>query len=415
MRTINGIVVGTDVTDDISSRILSMAVSLTTDMASQITMTVADPGLRMMRANYFQIRQQITYLNQKWEIASVEVRQGRAGEEIILECRLQAVQKLKRDKGGRTFKEGTPTAFAAARAREVGLGFFGESTAAKGKILRVRNDTTDESTWDVLVRLAGDNQFWCFESDGRLFFTSQHFLLGKFALMNSDTNPGFLSTRIDWRANGRVVQEDTQPVLYQSEEPIPAPGPLRPFISAGAKGVYVKYLQQVLRLAAGQNVTVNSNFDAATQTAVNNLQAFFGFAEGGTVGAQTWAIIDLLASGLRVVGGVSSTQYTIVPLEVPTVRKSDDAPEAMSFSAKIEREVGRDLRPGMTVFVDGVPGFYANCLVTEVSWNEGTTEPVSVSGRTTETPSSFKERRRALRKIDATGGGFNTVESQGIL
>ena len=215
MRGLSGVVVGTKVTDDISERILSMDVSLTTDMASQITFTVADPGLLMTRANYFQVRQVVTYLGYKWEMAAVEVQQGQAGEEVVLECRPQAIQKLKRDKGMRIFDEGTPTAFAAARAKDVGLGFFGELSPARGIISRIRNANTDESTWDVLQRLAGDVQFWCFESDGRLFFTSQYFLLGKFALVTANTKPGFLSTRIDWTTNGKVVQQPTPPPWYQ--------------------------------------------------------------------------------------------------------------------------------------------------------------------------------------------------------
>lgn len=414
MRRISGVVVGSTITDDISSRILSMEVSLTTDMASQVTITVADPGLRMMRANYFQLRQQITYLDQKWEISSLEVSPSNAGEQVVAECRLQAIQKLKRDKGSKTFSDGSPTAFAQARAAEVGLEFFGESTPAKRTISRVRNDRTDESTWDVLKKLANDNQFWCFESDGRLFFTSQQFLLGKFSLIKESTNPGFLSTRINWATNGRLIQESTQPRFIQVATPIPGPEG-RPPLAQGASGVHVAYLQTVLRDRAGQKIPLDSIFSAATKKAVTALQTLYGIADNrGQVGALTWEVVDFLASGLEQVGGLSPDQFSIVPITVPTVRKSDDAPEEMSASFDVEQELGRDLRPGMTVYIDGIPGFDANCLITDVSWSEGTNEPVTVSARTTEIPGSSKDREKALKKIDLTGGGFPTVDGGGI-
>lgn len=405
MRPISGVVVGTDVTDDISSRILSMEVSLTSDMASQLTFTIADPGLRMMRANYFQVRQVITYLNTKWEMSVIEIQNGQAGEQVTLECRLQAIQKLKRDKGSKVFDEGSPTAFAAARAAQMGLGFFGEPTAPKGTISRIRNDRTDESTWDVLTRLAGDNQFWCFESDGRLFFTSQQFLLGKFAIVKSNTNPGFLSTRIDWTTNGRVVQWDTQPTLVRKNPAIPGPDG-RPVLSKGATGAHVRYFQDVARKRAGQGILVDGIFGNKTLTAVKAVQSFFGISENGVIGAQTWGIIDFLASGYEPVGGISPARYSIVPIGVPGVRKSDDAPEEMSLAFKVEREIGKQFRPGMTVFVDGVPGFEANCLVTDVQWSEGTSDPVSVTGRTVEIPRDPADKQKALNKIDLTGGGF---------
>jgi hypothetical protein len=416
MKGLSGVVVGTDVTDDISSRILSMDVSLTTDMASQISFTISDPGLLMMRANYFQVRQVVTYLGTKWEMAAVEVQNGQAGEQVMLECRLQAVQKLKRDKGSKTFHEGSATAFAAARAAEVGLSFFGENTAAKGTISRVRNDKTDESTWDVLSRLAGDNQFWCFESDGRLFFTSQQFLLGKFAIVPDATtiSSGFLSTRIDWTTNGKVIQRDTQPTLVQKYPPIAGPTG-RPVLSKGATGTHVRYFQTVVNARAGQNIVVDGIFGNQTLTAVKALQQFFAISENGVIGAQTWGIVDFLASGLEQVGGISPLQYSIIPVGVPGVRKSDDAPEEMSLSLKVEREIGRTFRPGMTVFVDGVPGFEANCLVTEVSWMEGTPDPVSISARTVEIPRTPADKVKALKKINLTGGGFSSGSATGVL
>lgn len=405
--------VTTPPTDDISEAITSMEVSLTTDMASQVTITVADPGLRMLRANYFQPRQKITYLGQEWEMASVEVRPGNGAEEIHLECRLAGIQKLKRDKGKRTFKEGSATAFAAARAREVGLAFFGETSRARKNISRIRNDQTDESTWDVLTRLAGDNQFWLFEADGRLFFCSQYFLLGKFALLGANTHPGFLATTVNWATNGRVLQAPTEPTPVQRYDPIPPPDDKRPVLKKNSKGKHVTWLQNVLtqRTDVGR-IKVNGVFGESTVAGVKKIQGYNNLDQTGVVGPQTWAVVERLASGVEIVGG-DNPEFSVVPIEVPNVRKSDDAPEEMSASFRVEREVGRRLRPGMTVYVDGIPGFGANLLVTEVSWREGEVTPVSVTCRTPEVPAAPGERRKVAKRVSLTGGGFADIEATG--
>ena len=54
-----------------------------------------------------------------------------------------------------------------------------EPTQKVQTIVKGKNANSDESVWDVLVRLANDNQFVCFESRGMLIFSSQPYLVGK--------------------------------------------------------------------------------------------------------------------------------------------------------------------------------------------------------------------------------------------
>lgn len=392
---------------DISPDITQMSVSLTTDMASQITITVSDYGLDKLRNNVFYLKQPIQVLGMQFEVASIEIQQGQGGEEVRLECRLAAVQKLKREKGRAVYRGGSATSFAADRARNVGLRFFGENSTAKSSISRVRNDKTDESTWDVLSRLAGDNQFWLFEIDGRLFFTSQQFLLGKFALENTGSQPGFLSTIVRWSP---ITQQPTvdRPRWIRKTKEIPSPKP-HPTIQKGSTGEQVKYLQTVLKKRAGQNIVVDGVFGNQTRNAVYNLQRFFKLTVNGIVGAQTWAAVDFLASGLSLEGG-GDNRYRIEPMQCPNVRRSEDTYEEMTASFQVDREVGRRLRPGMTIKLEGLPGFTSNMLISEVSWEEGTPDPVSVSARTVQVPEDATERAKAQKKISLTGGGFSNVD-----
>ena len=402
-------------TADISKIITSMSVSLTSAEVSQVSITVTDPGLQYMNANYFQIRQKVRCLGELFEISVVEVSQGQAGEMVTLDCRLSGVQQLKRDKGSAVFTAGSPTSFCSERTRLVGLDFFGESTASKKSISRIRNDTTDESTWDVMKRLASDNQFMVFETGGRVFFTSQQFLLGKYAISSASSTPGFLTTIIKWRPlYGTIQLADAASTSTSSNDLKKIKGPTgRPIVKKSSKDTaHVKYIQNVLKQRAGQSaLVVDGIFGNQTYNAVVALQRFFKLTVDGWVGPQTWGIIDFLALGRR--GADSDRDYVVEPIECPTVRRSDDTYEEMTAQFRVEREVGRLLRPGMTVSIEGVPGFTANLLINQVSWEEGTPDPVSVSASTPSLPNEYKKRQEMLAKVDLTGGGFSNVSAQG--
>jgi hypothetical protein len=76
-------------------------------------------------------------------------------------------------------------------------------------------------------------------------------------------------------------------------------------------------------------------------------------------------------------------------IECPTLRRSDNDPYEADFTALFDRTNGIQLRPGMTIKFNGIPTFDVPFLITEVSWQEDSGLPVSVSGRT---PAKFKEK-----------------------
>ncbi len=63
----------------------------------------------------------------------------------------------------------------------------------------------------------------------------------------------------------------------------------------GAEGDPIRYLQGVLRLAAGQPVEITGTFDASTVEAVRAVQSFMSLEPTGVVDAGTWLVIDQLA------------------------------------------------------------------------------------------------------------------------
>jgi hypothetical protein len=71
-------------------------------------------------------------------------------------------------------------------------------------------------------------------------------------------------------------------------------------------------------------------------------------------------------------------------LEIPSVRRSDDDVKAAEIQLLFHRTNAMNLRPGMTMNFTGVPTFENRYLITEVAYEEGVEEPVSISGRTPE-------------------------------
>lgn len=164
-------------------KITSFSLSLTSDMVSEIRFSVEDPYFEMHNANYFFVGRYIKAVGQEWEIASVEASLGQRTT-VNVTARLKATQKMRRDKGQKNFGAISPSKFAAQQAARFGLQFFGEDSDVDGSIIRESTDDNEESTFDVLRRLANKLDFNFFESKGTLFFASQKFI--------ADNQPSFI-------------------------------------------------------------------------------------------------------------------------------------------------------------------------------------------------------------------------------
>ena len=162
----------------------TLSIDLSADMVSQLTFTVIDPYLKLHNNNYFMIGRTVTYGDYKFEIAAIDVKFGGVAE-VNVTARSQATQKLRREKGNKNFGSISPSTFAAQAAARVGLSFFGENSPADGQIKRVQKDNQDESTFDMLKKLASKNEFRFFEANNTMFFASEEFIVknqGKFEI-----------------------------------------------------------------------------------------------------------------------------------------------------------------------------------------------------------------------------------------
>jgi len=82
------------------------------------------------------------------------------------------------------------------------------------------------------------------------------------------------------------------------------------------------------------------------------------------------------------VGGVRnnlSFARTLIPLQCPTFRRSDSDVYQVEGSLSLDRHNSMILRPGMTIYVAGVPTFEDFYIITQVSFDHMSTNPVQVS------------------------------------
>ena len=72
---------------------------------------------------------------------------------------------------------------------------------------------------------------------------------------------------------------------------------------------------------------------------------------------------------------------TLIPLQCPTFRRSDSDIYQVEGSMSLDRHSAMVLRPGMTIYVDGVPTFEDFYIITDVSFEHLSTSPVQISFR----------------------------------
>lgn len=313
----------------IEDSIVSLNVSYSMSMVTQVTATLIDPHFFLTRNNYFIVGRDVIYrtmhwlgeanidgtfygdpaadlrsdnrwLEQKLEIASVQVGPGPGSSpSITLEMRTKAVQQMRRDKNPGAIK-GNGSDWVIAVAKQYKLDHSVQRTTKNKQINKASGDQQADSTWTVLENLANDAKFLLFECDGRLFFVSQHRLIGKWGIAQLNVD------YIDPQTNRSSVL---------------------PF--------------NVIPLEWPPNITASSA-----------------------------DLRDLLAP--------AADMFKLH--QCPQLRQSEDDPLAADGNAQVDYVSGTALRPGMTVMVFGVPMFQNRpFLITEVSFDHLSREPVSIS------------------------------------
>jgi hypothetical protein len=308
--------------------LVSLSVSYSTSMCTQLTMEFIDPNFEMLQNNYFIVGRDIiykskvfpttaemvfaetgktNYLVHLFEIASVEVRASAGSSpSISVQARTKAVQQMKRDKTPGNIK-GTSSDYVYWAALTYGLFPLLEKTSKSRQISKASGDKQADSTWDVLSSLASDAKFMLYETDGMLFFCSMDFLMGRWGVVSAQHN-GFTNSK---------------------NEVMPSPINVVPLV--------------------WPPMTNDQRTDAFN----------------GNTSRWDGAI-------------TSKFDGLLIPLAMPTLRRSDNDPFVVSGSVSVDRTAGVSLRPGMTIGLAGIPTFEDIYMITGVDFDHFSTNPVNI-------------------------------------
>ena len=181
---------GTPQQANLEEFITRLDISYTMDMASQLSIELVDFDLTLTKNNYFQVRRNVYYGTNTFEIASVGIKQGPGTTaSVTLECRSKPIQQLKRDKSPESFGATSASQFARVAASRYGMQFVGQESGEKVTINKSQDPNSAESAYSVLKSAAGSSQFVAFESDNTLYFATQEWLLGKWGNVTTQYPP----------------------------------------------------------------------------------------------------------------------------------------------------------------------------------------------------------------------------------
>lgn len=102
--------------------------------------------------------------------------------------------------------------------------------------------------------------------------------------------------------------------------------------------------------------------------------------------------------GFRVVWRGEPAEEHLAPMECPSCRRTNDDPLMLAeVNVKLPPARGRQVRPGMALNLEGVPGFEESFIVTKVHWKlDGNVQPVEVTAVTPRDPIPTDDAEKAL-------------------
>lgn len=146
---------------------------------TEISMEFSDPDFRLLEANTFQRKQLFTWRDLKCEIAVVETGDSPAPMGVKIKARSYAVQRFKRNKDAIVRRNISPTNWLIAEANLVGATVIGQPSANRAQIARVNTTNEQQSTWDVMTKLAGELGYEFFECAGVFYFGKPSWLVNR--------------------------------------------------------------------------------------------------------------------------------------------------------------------------------------------------------------------------------------------
>lgn len=170
---------GKSIPEKYLDRLLMADVEMTTDQASEITLTFDDPAFEILSSGLLTMKTPVTYRGLRLYVAVIETNEGGGLGGLTVRCRPMAIRKLKDLRGSYTAKQITPARFLIGECKRAGITEppVAQTSGKRKKIARdiAENNATYDpaeypSAWTTMQRLAEEEGFLFYEVGGTIFF-----------------------------------------------------------------------------------------------------------------------------------------------------------------------------------------------------------------------------------------------------
>lgn len=161
---------------DVSSALISASLSASTNAVTQLTLSFAEfDDFRVTRTGLFSPGASLYITDSggarvRYEIAVMQIDERQAPVQLTIAARSYPAQRFKRSKEALVRRNLSPTEFLNIEAIAVGGTVVAEDSQSRGAISRVNNENQQESTWDVMKKMAGELGYLFFEYEGQFNF-----------------------------------------------------------------------------------------------------------------------------------------------------------------------------------------------------------------------------------------------------
>lgn len=170
---------GVRASSDIIKNVIDGGINYSRDQITELDLTVLDKGLVLFRSGVFRTGSVITYGGLKFVVTGYGIKQESAGAVITINTTSKLVSNLQKQKGAKSWGTISVASFVKSVAKSAGAkGYYCHGVPARYKIARQKSSdgSQNESTWDVLQRLADEFGAWCWEADGVLYLTRPQYM-----------------------------------------------------------------------------------------------------------------------------------------------------------------------------------------------------------------------------------------------
>lgn len=168
---------GAKIHGDLLEKVTAASLALSTQEVSTLTLTIADADVALLRRDVFAKRQPVDAAGLKLQVESRSIVDVGGLPGLQATCWPRVIARLRALKGTDVRHRLSPTTYIGMDVRSAGGAFVGQPSPSRSTIVRVHDSSTNETAFDVHVRLAAELGFDYFEAAGVVYFGKPSWLV----------------------------------------------------------------------------------------------------------------------------------------------------------------------------------------------------------------------------------------------